>query len=376
MRILTIGVAAIALAVAAGAGAQGRGHGNGHSNGHGNAAHARASGSMAAAAHGHAMRAAAGAHGHGNGHTMRATAATQGHGNGHAMRATVASHGHGNGHAMRAANTMHAQAHGNGHATAKPGGPGNANGRGRAMAHQGNGHGASAAPAAGRAEVRNGNQNGGKPGVRVLADGRRYYSQRGARPSFDFAAVRRGPIGGCPPGLAKKNNGCMPPGLARQQAWSPDWWGLGGLGGRYYPRDGYLVRIHNNTIADYVPLLGGALYAGNPWPSYYAPVAAPDYYVNYYDLGPPGSYRYADNAFYRVDPRTSAITAIAALLTGNDFRIGAPMPAGYDIYNVPYAYRDRYADGPDAWYRYNDGYIYQIDPTTRLVTAAIEAIAS
>ena len=33
-----------------------------------------------------------------------------------------------------------------------------------------------------------------------------------------------------------------------------------------------------------------------------------------------------------------------------------------------------YYDTPDAWYRYNDGYIYRVDPTTQLITAVINAI--
>jgi hypothetical protein len=51
------------------------------------------------------------------------------------------------------------------------------------------------------------------------------------------------------------------------------------------------------------------------------------------------------------------------------------MPPGYDVYNVPYTYRGQYADGPDARYRYSDGYLYQIDPTTQLVAAAIDLLA-
>ena len=34
----------------------------------------------------------------------------------------------------------------------------------------------------------------------------------------------------------------------------------------------------------------------------------------------------------------------------------------------------QYYDTPDAWYRYNDGYIYRVDPTTQLITAIINAI--
>jgi hypothetical protein len=211
--------------------------------------------------------------------------------------------------------------------------------------------------------------------VKVLEDGRHYYSDRGTRPEFDFATLRREPIDGCPPGLAKKNNGCMPPGLAKQGTYEPDWWGLPGLSGRYVYHDGYLLRLNGGNVASYIPLLGGALSVGNIWPSIYAPEPLPPYYADYYDLGPPDSYRYADDVLYRVDPSTSAITSIAALLTGNEIGIGSPMPAGYDVYNVPYPYRDEYIDGPDARYRYSDGYIYQVDPTTQLVTAAIDLLA-
>jgi hypothetical protein len=41
---------------------------------------------------------------------------------------------------------------------------------------------------------------------------------------------------------------------------------------------------------------------------------------------------------------------------------------------VPYAYRATYYDTPNAWYRYNNGYIYQVDPTTRLVTAIVASL--
>mgnify|MGYP005810412373 FL=1 len=50
------------------------------------------------------------------------------------------------------------------------------------------------------------------------------------------------------------------------------------------------------------------------------------------------------------------------------------MPSGYDVYNVPYPYRDRYNDSDDAWYRYSDGYVYQIDPQTQLISAAIDLL--
>ena len=56
--------------------------------------------------------------------------------------------------------------------------------------------------------------------------------------------------------------------------------------------------------------------------------------------------------------------------------VGQPIPAGYDVYNVPPAYRARYSDTPDASYRYADGHIYQVNPLTQLVAAAIELLAT
>ncbi len=232
----------------------------------------------------------------------------------------------------------------------------------------------------GRADFRgngNGNRHDEARVVRDLAPGpvrSAAIAERVVWTDFD----RRGAGQGCPPGLAKKNNGCMPPGLARQQNdWraEPDWWGLRGLsdlgGYRYY--DGNMVRLGSDgRIAGYYPLLGGALAAGNPWPDYYPATPLPAYYQSYYGLG--DDYRYADGAIYRLDPQSQAIQSIAALLTGDRFSVGQPLPEGYGAYNVPYSYRDRYADNPDATYRYSDGYVYQVDPTSQLIVAAIRLL--
>lgn len=219
-------------------------------------------------------------------------------------------------------------------------------------------------------------------GGRQLDDGRRIFESPDERSWFgDYE--RRGLIDGCPPGLAKKNPPCIPPGLAKQDAasryrtYDPGWWGLRGLGdGRYFYDDGFLMRLDGGRVAGFIPLLGGALSLGNQWPDYYAPQPLPRYFVDYFGLGADSGYRLADNVVYRVDPQTAAITSIAALLAGDDIRVGQPMPSGYDIYNVPYGYRTQYADGPDARYRYSDGYVYRIDPATQLVTAAIELLVS
>lgn len=301
--------------------------------------------------------------------------------------------GGGNGHAM----------HGNGNGNGNGKGPGKANERGnsaavridmpgaRAAVNGNVGHGKAAdhakvrmdAPV--RADLR---ANGNGPAARVLRgdDGdavnivrRGDKIERVSWTGFSDRFERGGLIDGCPPGLAKKNNGCMPPGQVKDASdWRMDssWWGLRGVNDlrdyRYY--DGNLVRFApNGTIASYYPLLGGALALGNVWPSAYAPVNVDPYYVDYYGLG--SDYRYYDNTLYRLDPGTNAIAAVAALLTGDEFAVGSRLPAGYDVYNVPYGYRDRYVDGPDAMYRYSDGYVYEVDPKTRLIVAALELLS-
>jgi hypothetical protein len=186
-----------------------------------------------------------------------------------------------------------------------------------------------------------------------------------------------GLISGCPPGLAKKNNGCLPPGLARDSHpfANSDWYRMRGLeNGDYRYHDGYLLRMGGGGVQGYIPLLGGALSFGNPWPNGLNSVALPGYYQEYYGLGNPNGYRYYGDTIYRVDPQSSAISSIAALLTGDRFAVGQRIPQGYDVYNVPYNYRDRYTDGPDSLYRYSDGYVYQVDPTTQLVQSVIQLL--
>ncbi len=69
----------------------------------------------------------------------------------------------------------------------------------------------------------------------------------------------------------------------------------------------------------------------------------------------------------------NTIDSIVALLAG-DLGVGQQLPMDYGVYNVPMAYRDRYYDTPDSLYRYNDGYIYQADAKTQLITAVISAL--
>ena len=212
----------------------------------------------------------------------------------------------------------------------------------------------------------------------------RLRDRRDDRPIVIIRDRDRGLIDGCPPGLAWRNNGCLPPGQARRAArdWDDDWrrydrvWNWD-RDDRYTYRydDGYVYRLSNQgSLLGYLPVLGGALGLGNVWPQQYAYEPAPRYYTEYYRMRDPYDYRYADGVIYGVDPQTQAIRQVVALVTGQPFTVGQQMPAGYDVYNVPYAYRSQYRDTPDSWYRYNDGYVYQVDPTTQLVQAVIQLL--
>lgn len=215
---------------------------------------------------------------------------------------------------------------------------------------------------------------------RAERDGNRYYE--GNRQQRVLS--RRALIEGCPPGLAKKNNGCLPPGQAKKIYGRDDRYAAMfdsipyryrdyGDGGYRYG-DGYLYRSQGNSIVSWLPLLGGALGVGNIFPSNYAARDMPAYYDAYYGRNENYDYRYADRAIFAVDPKTQAIRSIAALLTGDDWTVGQRAPTGYDVYNVPLAYRDRYVDTPGANYRYADGQVYRIDPKTQLVAAAISLL--
>lgn len=195
---------------------------------------------------------------------------------------------------------------------------------------------------------------------------------------------QRSVIEGCPPGLAKKNNGCLPPGLTKRiydrdsryaamfDAIPYRYRDYNDDGYRY--GDGYLYRTQGDSITSWLPLLGGALGVGNIFPTNYAARDMPIYYDAYYGQNENYDYRYADRTIFAVDPKTQAIQSIAALLTGDDWAVGQRAPSGYGVYNVPLDYRDRYVDTADANYRYSDGHVYRIDPKTQLVAAAISLL--
>jgi hypothetical protein len=196
----------------------------------------------------------------------------------------------------------------------------------------------------------------------------------------------------CPPGLARKNNGCLPPGQAKKVVGTllPAYLTGRNLDGAYsqwyrdnddyYYRydDDYIYQVgrNDNLIDAFFPYQDNDYYyypVGMSYPSDYNFYNVPYQYQSYYPDGGDYAYRYGDGAFYQVDPSNGLIEGIAALLAG-DLAVGQPLPPAYSAYNVPLSYRDRYYDTQDDWYRYNDGNIYQVDPTTQLITAVISAI--
>ncbi len=210
-----------------------------------------------------------------------------------------------------------------------------------------------------------------------------------ASPNFRTTGL----VDGCPPGLAAKGNGCLPPGQAKKlvgyaapallgsallpidyRNWYPD-------NDDYYYRtsDGYVYQIDRdrNYVDAYWPVendWNGAYYVGSAYPQdYLGYYNVPVQYQPWYADNGDNYYRYGDGAIYQVDRGNGVIESIVSLLAGG-FGVGQQMPTGYDVYNVPYAYRDRYVDSADHMYRYNDGYIYEVDPTTQIVQSIVEKL--
>jgi hypothetical protein len=135
----------------------------------------------------------------------------------------------------------------------------------------------------------------------------------------------------------------------------------------------YQVDCVTGMVMDVIPLYAGGYGVGQMLPSAYDYYNVPMQYRSMYYPTADASYWYAPGAIYQYDPNSSLITSVAALMSPG-FSVGQPLPAGYGVYNVPYDYRATYYDTPNAWYRYNNGYIYQIDPTTQLVTAIVASL--
>jgi len=142
---------------------------------------------------------------------------------------------------------------------------------------------------------------------------------------------------------------------------------------RYLNGNVYGVDPLTGMVEDVIPTYAYGYGVGQMLPASYGYYNVPYQYRSLYYDTPESSYWYAPGAIYQVDPASQLITAVASLLAPG-LSVGQPLPMGYDVYNVPYAYRSTYYDTPSAWYRYNNGYIYQVDPTSRLVTAVVASL--
>jgi hypothetical protein len=150
-------------------------------------------------------------------------------------------------------------------------------------------------------------------------------------------------------------------------------YGYQNLCNRYANGVVYQVDCVTGMIESVVPLYASGYGVGQMLPSAYSYYNVPNQYRSlYYDTSDYG-YWYAPGAIYQYDQGSNLITSVAALLSPG-MTVGQPLPIGYSAYNVPYAYRTTYADTPNAWYRYNNGYIYQVDPATQLVSAVVASI--
>jgi hypothetical protein len=150
-------------------------------------------------------------------------------------------------------------------------------------------------------------------------------------------------------------------------------YGYDNLCNRYANGVIYQVDCFTGMVQNVVPVYAGGYGVGQILPSAYNYYNLPMQYRDMYYPTADYSYWYAPGAIYQYDPSTSLITSVAALMSPG-FTIGQPLPAGYGMYNVPLAYRSTYYDTPDAWYRYNNGYIYQVNPATQLVTAIVASL--
>jgi hypothetical protein len=190
----------------------------------------------------------------------------------------------------------------------------------------------------------------------------------------------------CPPGLARKNNGCLPPGQAKKmfavgQALPVAYYSSYNVPYEYrdwyqdtpdyqyrYDDSGYIYGVDSQSglIESLIPLLGGGFGIGEVLPAGYDTYNLPMSYRDDFQDSDEALYRYGDDAIYQVDPQSQMIEAVVALL-GGDLNVGQQLPSGYDTYNLPMEYRDQYQDSDESMYRYADGNIFEIDPKSMII---------
>ncbi len=108
----------------------------------------------------------------------------------------------------------------------------------------------------------------------------------------------------------------------------------------------YQVDCVTGMVENVIPTYAGGYGVGQMLPSAYSYYNLPMQYRSMYYPTADYSYWYAPGAIYQYDTRSSLITSVAALTTPG-FSVGRPLPMGYDMYNVPMAYRATYYDTPE-----------------------------
>ena len=152
----------------------------------------------------------------------------------------------------------------------------------------------------------------------------------------------------CPPGLEKKNNGCLPPGQVgrhdRDGRWSDD--------DRWSSRD---MMDSNRDVYDDRDLNRDRRIDDREWRM------AEERYDNNDRYG-------RDDDRYESDERRGGIGGVIDGLLGRDtLRVGQRVTAQARLGAVPYEYRSQYRDGGGVYYRSDGRAIYQIDARTDTV---------
>ena len=150
----------------------------------------------------------------------------------------------------------------------------------------------------------------------------------------------------CPPGLEKKNNGCLPPGQVGRD-WDRDRdvridVNRDGYDDRDLNRDGRIDRREWDIASD----------------------RDDDRYDRDYDRDDDRDDR--DDRYE--EPRRGGIGGIIdSVLGGGTLRVGQRVTANARLGAVPYEYRNQYRDGNGVYYRSDGRAIYQIDSRTDVV---------
>ena len=151
----------------------------------------------------------------------------------------------------------------------------------------------------------------------------------GDRRFAGFDNIRRlNGFGDCPPGLARKGNGCLPPGQAKK------------------------------LVGAALPVALGSRLLDGPYRQWYRDDA------RYY-------YRNDGDYIYRVNRQGGLVDALFPF-QDRDFSyydVGTAYPAADNFYNVPQQYQSYYADGNDYTYRYGDGAIYQVNRSDNVISS-------